>query len=489
MPPISALSHRQKQALPLAQLMQLAVRLLLPGISRQLDLADSVRQEAEALREAAGIDPVTGLTNRFGFNSALAGLAESLSPDEKLVLLWLDLRGFRQVNDTLGHALGDEVLRNVARRIKAVAPAGAALGRFASDKFLIAARVSSRGDAEQLVRLMSQSQAEPLRIEGHRLPGGAWLGAAVLPDDTTCTETLLQTADLALYHARDTSGEAFRFYTPTMTREMARKKEIEADLRTALQRDELAIYFQPIIDLATGRIRAFEALARWFHPEKGELLPADFIPVAEETGLIIALGNWITAEATRIACGWPPEVGLAINLSPVQIRAPGAALGILAALAEAGLDPARLELEVTEAVFAGDDPYTAPFMHQLAQRGVRFALDDFGTGYSSLRHIHNYPFRTLKVDRSLISGANSGPRSHAVIRAVAEMGQTLGMEIVAEGLETIEQVRNARSAGCTLGQGWHFSRAVPDFTAALLLAEEAERLGDDGATSYFQRTG
>jgi EAL domain-containing protein (putative c-di-GMP-specific phosphodiesterase class I) len=254
-----------------------------------------------------------------------------------------------------------------------------------------------------------------------------------------------------------------------------RKKQIEAELRAAIQRDELSIFFQPIVELETGRIRTFEALVRWFHPEKGELRPDEFIPVAEDTGVIITLGNWITAQAAKACAGWPPEVTVAVNLSPVQIRAPGAALGILNALREAGLDPHRLELEVTESLFLDDDENTVRFIDGLAAEGVRFALDDFGTGYSSLGYINKFPFKKIKVDRSFVSGPNIGKKSDAIIRAVAEMGATLDMDIVAEGLETIEQVQAVRAAGCTLGQGYYFSRAVPDYLAAMLLSQERER--------------
>lgn len=259
-----------------------------------------------------------------------------------------------------------------------------------------------------------------------------------------------------------------------MTRDLVRRREIEDELRAALQRDELSIFFQPIVDLETGRIRTFEALVRWFHPEKGELRPDEFIPVAEETGVIVTLGNWITAQAARIAAGWPEDVTVAVNLSPLQIRAPGAALGIRNALREAGLDPHRLELEVTESLFVEDSHSTANFIQELSALGVKFALDDFGTGYSSLGYINKYPFNKIKVDRSFVSGENVGRKSEAIIRAVAEMGSRLEMEIVAEGLETIEQVQAVRAAGCTLGQGYYFSRAVPDYLAAMLLAQERE---------------
>jgi predicted signal transduction protein with EAL and GGDEF domain len=300
------------------------------------------------------------------------------------------------------------------------------------------------------------------------------MGVALLPDDGPDIETVMRSADQALYHAKVGGRNQLRFFDPAMTRELVRKKEIEAELRAAIRKDELSIFFQPIVDLKTGRIRTFEALVRWFHPEKGELRPDEFIPVAEETGVIITLGNWITAQAAKAAAQWPQHVTLAVNLSPLQLRAPGAALGILNAIREAGLPPSRLELEVTESLFIEESEHTARFMDELAAQGVRFALDDFGTGYSSLAYINRFPFKKIKVDRSFVSGPNVGRKSDAIIRAVAEMGATLEMEIVAEGLETIEQVEAVRNAGCTLGQGYYFSRAVPDFLAAMLLAQERE---------------
>ena len=287
----------------------------------------------------------------------------------------------------------------------------------------------------------------------------------------------MQGADLALYHAKVNGRKQVSFFDPSMTRDLVRRKEIEAELRLALQRDELSIFFQPIVDLATGRIRAFEALVRWFHPEKGELRPDEFIPVAEETGAIITLGNWITAQAAKAAATWPEDVTIAVNLSPLQIKAPGAALGILNALREARLDPRRLELEITETVLLDHSENTDNFIAELGKAGVRFALDDFGTGYSSLGYLSKYPFSKIKVDRSFVSGIDAGTKSDAIIRAVSGMGSTLGMEIVAEGLETIEQVEAVKAAGCTLGQGYYFSRAVPDYLAAMLLAKEHEKDG------------
>lgn len=272
-----------------------------------------------------------------------------------------------------------------------------------------------------------------------------------------------------------------------MSRDLMRRHEIEADLRSALARNELSIFFQPIVDLETGKIRSFEALVRWFHPQKGELKPEEFIPVAEETGIIVTLGNWITARAARSCAGWPEDVTLAVNLSPRQIKAPGAALRILAALREAGLAPSRLELEVTESLFLEDNHLTNTFIKELSAAGVRFALDDFGTGYSSLSYIHKYPFSKIKVDRSFVSGPNVGRKSDAIIRAVAKLGDTLDMKIVAEGLETYEQVQAVRDAGCSLGQGYYFSRAVPDYLAAMLIAKERD--GAEGGVGGNEASG
>jgi predicted signal transduction protein with EAL and GGDEF domain len=284
----------------------------------------------------------------------------------------------------------------------------------------------------------------------------------------------MQAADLALYHAKVNGRRQTCFFDSSMSRDLARRREIEAELRSAIQKNELSIFFQPIVDLATGRIRTFEALVRWFHPQKGEMRPDEFIPVAEETGVIVTLGNWITAQAAKAAAQWPEDVTIAVNLSSLQIKAPGAALGIVSALREAGLDPTRLELEVTESLFLDDSEATDAFIRDLSARGVRFALDDFGTGYSSLSYVNKYPFKKIKVDRSFVSGPDVSRRTEAIIRAVAEMGAQLDMEIVAEGLETIEQVTAVREAGCTLGQGYYFSRAVPDYLAAMLLAQERD---------------
>lgn len=437
--------------------------------------AETSQKMADKMRDLARTDVVTGLSNRAGLNHEMVEKLMTMKDQEKLALFWLDLDKFKEVNDTLGHPVGDRVLSEVARRLRETAPDGATVARFGGDEFIVVCEVPTRADSERLAGNLLEEISRPFRIDGERMEIGTSMGIALMPDDGADLDTVMQSADLALYHAKVNGRNQTSFFDASMTRDLMRRKEIEAELRAALQRDELSIFFQPIVDLETGRIKTFEALVRWFHPEKGELRPDEFIPVAEETGVIITLGNWITAQAAKACAGWPEDVTIAVNLSPVQIKAPGSALGILNALKEAKLHPSRLELEVTESLFLEDNAQTARFIEQLAAEGVRFALDDFGTGYSSLGYINKYPFKKIKVDRSFVSGDNVSRKSDAIIRAVVELGSQLDMEIVAEGLETLDQVRVVRDAGCTLGQGYYFSRAVPDYLAATLIAQERDK--------------
>ncbi len=438
--------------------------------------AETSARLAEKMQHLARTDVVTGLHNRAGLNHHLVERLSARDPQAKLALFWLDLDRFKEVNDSLGHQIGDRVLAEVAQRLSAQMPPGAVVGRFGGDEFVVACEAENRKEVETRAMTMLAEVTRPFRFDDDRIELGCSIGVAILPDDGEDLETLMKGSDVALYHAKVNGRNQVSFFDPSMTRDLVRRREIEAELRLALQRDELSIFFQPIVDLETGKIRAFEALVRWFHPEKGELLPDEFIPVAEETGAIVTLGNWITMQAARAAAQWPEDVTVAVNLSPLQIRAPGAAMGILNALREARLPPHRLELEITETVLLDDSKQTEDFITELSEAGVRFALDDFGTGYSSLSYLSKYPFGKIKVDRSFVSGPNAGAKSDAIIRAVSGMGATLGMEIVAEGIETIEQLGTVRDAGCTLGQGYYFSRAVPDYLAAMLLAQERDNL-------------
>ncbi len=441
-------------------------------LRNSITAAETSARLARKMQVLARSDVVTGLLNRAGLNHHLVERLAHLPSDGRLALVWLDLDRFKEVNDALGHQVGDRVLAEIASRLQNIAPNDATVARFGGDEFIVACMIEDRAGAEALAQRMMEEICRPIRLDEDRLEIASSMGIALLPEDGEDLDTLMQCADLALYRSKVNGRKQISFFDPSMTRNLVRRREIEAELRGALQRDELSIFFQPLIDLETGRIRAFEALVRWFHPEKGELRPDEFIPVAEETGAIITLGNWITGQAAKAAAQWPEDITIAVNLSPLQIKAPGAALGILNALREAKLSPTRLELEITETVLLDHSENTENFIAELSEAGVRFALDDFGTGYSSLSYLSKYPFSKIKVDRSFVSGIHAGTKSDAIIGAVSQMGSRLGMEIVAEGLETVEQVTAVRAAGCTLGQGYYFSRPVPDYLAAMLLANE-----------------
>lgn len=436
--------------------------------------AETNEHLAAEMRHLARVDVVTRLANRAGLDHDMTEQLRLAGKDTILALFWLDLDRFKEINDLFGHPVGDQVLTQIAARLAKVSPKHATVARFGGDEFIVFCKVADRRESERLASEIHAEIMRPVGIDRKWLDIHASIGVALLPEDASNAATLMQNADLALYHAKVNGRRQTCFYNPSMNRDLARRREIEAELRAAILKDELSVYFQPVVDLETGRIRGFEALVRWFHPTRGELMPDEFIPLAEETGLIVTLGNWITAQAARAAASWPDDISLAVNLSPLQIKAPGATLGIINAIRQAGLDPSRLELEVTESLLLDDHDATENFIHDLSAIGVKFALDDFGTGYSSLSYVQKYPFSKIKIDRSFVSGPNVGRKTDAIIRAVAELGSKLGMEIVAEGIETLSQVRAVREAGCTLGQGYYFSRAVPDYAAAILLAHDAE---------------
>lgn len=446
------------------------------ALRRSVTMADTSARLAEKMKAIARGDVLTGLLNRAGLNTELAAGLAARQPGQRMALFWVDLDNFKEVNDLLGHQTGDRMLAEIAARLRRLAPPDATLARFGGDEFILACDVADRRDARSLAAAISEAITGPMRLDGHSLDASGSVGIALLPEDGETLDAWMQAADLALYHAKAAGKRQACFFDAGMTQRLARRREIEAELRQAIVRDELAIHFQPIVDLASGQIRSFEALLRWHHPDMGDISPEEFIPVAEESGAIISLGNWLTARAAVVATRWPADVTLAVNLSPLQIRAPGAALAILSALRDSGLAPHRLELEITESALLERNDNTAAFITTLHRAGVRFALDDFGTGYSSLASLNAYPFSRIKVDRSFVSGIHAGRKSEAIIRAVSGMAATLGMDMVAEGIETAEQARAVRAAGCSLGQGWHYSRAVPAGMAAALL--DRDRGGD-----------
>ncbi len=424
---------------------------------------------ADEMRTFATTDPVTKLMNRAGLDS---WLAEAFAADEPptLAFFWLDLDRFKEVNDSLGHPVGDEVLREIAARLAGVCDQKIAVARFGGDEFVLVARDMDRAQADSFGRTVLTVLGQQMRVAGHNICITASLGISLCPDDGTKPAAVMRQADMALYASKLTGRGCLSFFDRDMDLKLTHRREIEAELRRAVGAGELRIHYQPVVHLATGRVAAMEALVRWEHPTRGLLYPDAFIPVAESSGAIITIGNWIALEACRAAQHWPDDVKVAINLSPVQMQAPGAALGFLNALKRSGLPAHRLELEITENVFADQSDHMLEFIRLIEAAGVGFVLDDFGAGYSSLSYIRDFSFSKIKIDRAFVSGLADGDRASAVVAAVGGLARQLAIPLVAEGIESAADAERCAKLGCTHGQGFHYSRAVPGADVPALIA-------------------
>ena len=420
------------------------------------------KRAQERITHLAKFDELTGLANRTQFreriNSMLATVHERQSP---LTIHLIDLDRFKAINDTLGHPIGDKLLKEVAFRLSAVIKPGDMITRFGGDEFVVLQTVTERRqDAEWLAKRLARTLKEPFEIDGHRIDIGASIGIAMAPIDGVNADELLKKADMALYSAKNGGGGGHRFFAMDMEAAVQERRALELDLRDALTLQQFRLNYQPLVDLRTGRVTTCEALLRWTHPVRGEVPPAVFIPVAEETGLIIALGEWALQQACIEAASWPHGVKVAVNLSPVQFRDRGLALQVVTALAKSGLSPQRLELEVTERLLLEDSEGTLSTMQQLNNLGVGLSLDDFGTGYSSLNYLRKYPFHKIKIDQSFISDIGDERGVKAIIGAVASLGAGLDKIVVAEGIETEEQMKLVTANGCHEGQGYLFGRPM-----------------------------
>lgn len=415
---------------------------------------------AQEMRTFATTDPVTSLANRAGLDDWLAKSFKQESPPD-FALFWFDLDRFKEVNDTLGHPVGDRVLVEVANRMRAVCDPDMLISRFGGDEFVIVAPGMNRNAADGFGRLILTVIGQPFQVDGHNIAVSASLGIALYPEDGKSASVIMQQADMALYASKVGGRSQQSFFDPSMDQELNRRRELEAELRSAVRNGQLKLHYQPIVDLKTGKVSALEALVRWEHPERGMLSPDEFIAIAEATGLIITMGNWIVLEACRTAASWPGDIKVAVNVSPVQMQAPGAALGFLNALKVSGLPASRLELEITENVFADKTEHVVEFVRLIRQEGIGLTLDDFGTGYSSLSYIREFDFSKIKIDRSFVSGLTEGDRATAIVAAVADLAARLHMPVVAEGIETETDAKRVLDLGCTHGQGWLFSKGVP----------------------------
>ncbi len=419
----------------------------------------AARQANRQLTWLAHNDALTGLANRYQFRRELA---LRLRPDHTgpLALLCLDLDHFKQVNDTLGHAVGDELLRTVGERLRAVTRPNDVVARLGGDEFALLTALSGTAALQQLAQRLLDALAAPCEIKGLQLTVRGSLGVARAPQDGADVDALLNAADLALYAAKTAGRNEYRFYAPAMAASTRRRLAVEQALRDALIHDELRLAFQPQATLESWQIVGFEALVRWTHPELGEVPPSEFIPVAEEAGLMPAIGDWVLAEACRQAVGWDAALTVSVNVSPVQAMAPDFVNRVLQHVQAAGLAPARLELEITESVLLQESAATGEALHRLRAAGVRIALDDFGTGYSALSYLRRFPFDTLKIDRSFVRELVTRGDARAIVRMIIGLARTLNMRTVAEGVEEPAHVGVLQRYGCALMQGYLVSRPL-----------------------------
>jgi diguanylate cyclase (GGDEF)-like protein len=420
----------------------------------------------------AEYDSLTGLANRHRMTRRLEStLAAYKQAKRSCTLMMLDLDRFKQVNDTMGHPAGDELLRQVAERLRNIIGERGEIGRLGGDEFqVILPDLDDRGKLGELAGKIIQIVSQPYPIEDSRAVIGTSVGIAIAPYDGIEREEIVRAADLALYSAKNGGRGAFRFYSADLKDEAEERRLIEEDLREALAADVLALHYQPVVRTADNMVVGCEALMRWEHAERGPVAPNLFIPVAEESGLIIQLGEWALRRACADAKAWPSSVRVAVNVSAVQFANPGFVAIVTNALAAAGLEPERLELELTESVFMGDSEATEATFRMLKGIGVRLALDDFGTGYSSLSYLRSAPFDKLKVDKSFVDSCTEGDQNSAkIIAAIIGLSDALGMETTVEGVEAFDQLEVVKSKGARLIQGWIYSKAIPqdDLLAAM----------------------
>jgi diguanylate cyclase (GGDEF)-like protein len=437
------------------------------------------RQRAEAsIAFMAQHDALTRLANRVLFQDRLEQAIAMAGRGSEFAVIYLDLDHFKPVNDTLGHAVGDGLLQAVANRLQACVREGDTVARLGGDEFAIIQLANGQPyHAELLTSRIIDAFHDLFNVQGHQIAVGISIGVALAPGDGAAAETLLRDADIALYLAKTEGRGTVRFFEPEMDAHIQLRRSLELDLRDAIVRNEFELYYQPLINVAAGRVAGFEALLRWHHPIRGLVSPADFIPVAEETGLIVAIGEWVLRMACFEAANWPAEISIAVNLSPVQFKAGDFVTTVRAALAASGLRPDRLELEITESVLLHDSVGTLAALHQLRAMGIVIALDDFGTGYSSLSYLRSFPFDKIKIDQSFVHNLVDNKEAMLIIRAVTGLGDSLCMKTTAEGVETQEQLDKLREEGCTEVQGYLFSRPRPGRELPVLI-EKLRQIGD-----------
>jgi diguanylate cyclase (GGDEF)-like protein len=445
-----------------------------------------LRREAEMVNHLACHDALTGLANRLSFRNEAEHELRRARRGEEFALLYLDLDRFKDVNDTLGHPVGDALLREVARRLQAESREVDTVARLGGDEFaVVQAGVKQPHAAQVLATRFIEALGQPYLIDGHHVVIGVSIGIALAGETGIATDadTLMRNADLALYRAKQDGRGKLRFFDPDMDAQAQARHKLEMDLRQALDQGQFELYFQPLVSLQDRRISGFEALLRWHHPSRGLVPPAEFIPLAEEIGLIVPIGEWVLRVACTEAANWVEGSGraealrVAVNVSAVQFTDGTLVETVAKALAHSGLPAARLELEITESVLLHDVERTLIMLHELKSLGVHISMDDFGTGYSSLSYLRRFPFDKIKIDQSFVRNLADGEESGAIIRAVVALGASLRISTLAEGVETQEQLEHLIANGCAEVQGYFFSPPLPGHQVPGLLAEsESKRL-------------
>jgi len=445
----------------------------LENINRELENEIAQRKISDArIQQMAHHDSLTGLSNRSYFRDQLARSFDRVEQDGgSFDLLFIDLDQFKLINDSLGHRIGDLLLATIGERLKRAVNEDDTVARLGGDEFAIIRFAKRPEDTNLLVDRVMKAVALPYDIEGHRLFITSSIGIARAPDDGNDPELLLANADLALYRAKAEGRGRRRFFEAEMNERVRARQLLERDLRTATSEDQFELNYQPQLNLSSGRISGFEALLRWRHPERGLIPPLDFIPLAEDTGLIVPVSQWLLGEACREARTWPDDIKLAVNLSPVHFRSGTLVHDVVGALSLSGLEPSRLELEITESVLLDDNKTTMQALHELRRWGVGISIDDFGTGYSSFTYLRMFPFDKIKIDQSFVRDLPTKKDSTAIVRAIIGVASTLGMVTTAEGVETHEQLTYLQAEGCTEVQGYLISRPLLTTDVRRILAK------------------
>ncbi|HKU05953.1 MAG TPA: EAL domain-containing protein [Bradyrhizobium sp.] len=433
------------------------------------------RRVEERITHLAHYDALTDLPNRTLFHEQIELELPHATAAQQLALLYIDIDEFKSVNDSLGHLIGDELLKSVAQSLRSCARETDFIARLGGDEFaIVQTGVRSADDVIGLVERIYAALRAPYDCLGHQVTADASIGIALAPQDGSDFEQILKNADLAMYAAKAAGRRTWRFFEPVMDAQVRARRQLETELRQAIADGGFEVYYQPCLSLKDSAITGCEALVRWRHPERGLISPAEFIPIAEDTGLINQLGEWVLATACKEAAKWPDNIRLAVNVSPVQFKSGTLALKVIAALASSGLPATRLELEITEAVLIRDDDAALAILHQLREIGVRIALDDFGTGYSSLSYLKRFPFDKIKIDRCFVTDIAEPDGSAGIVRAVVNIAAERRMTTTAEGVETKEQQRILRELGCSEMQGYLFSAPKPaDAIREMLVAHRA----------------